>query len=405
MRTVYYDVENTLGVPFITGIQRVVREFSKIALSEGAAPLKHHYVPIVYDFHHSCWRTLSATERRSLLSDKPASNGFLSRLTRRFQRLLPKRKSFFLKQFQANSIFLDIESSWHSRLLRSELLPRLRSQGLALAKMHYDIIPLLYPQSTHPNTVEVFTEHFQSHLKTSDLFLCISQTTSDDVENYCQQHKLAAPTLCTIKLGAESKNHIKINKHWERQAQGFGRYLLAVGTIEPRKNHSLIIRAFDLVREQTDLNLIIVGKPGWLANEIMMQINSHDDYGSRIFHLQGIPDAQLDVLYRHAWLNVVASSYEGFGLPVIEALARGCPTVCTEAASLREFGADKVIFFKDGSADQLSEIISRLSNDKTYYLEAQEKANSFIPAKWMDCAKDIDRQLYKIKLPTTPLDE
>ena len=169
-----------------------------------------------------------------------------------------------------------------------------------------------------------------------------------------------------------------------------------MGTIEPRKNYQLLIRAFNHVLKKTDLNLVILGKPGWLAEDICFEIKTHPDYGSRIHHLDQVPDAQLDVLYRNAWLSVIPSLYEGFGLPVIEALARGCPTICSTAGSLSEVGADNVNFFSPHSENELAVMIMKLSSDRAAYDQLRNAARDYRPSNWANTVADIDKSLSEL---------
>ncbi|MGH1541886.1 MAG: glycosyltransferase family 4 protein [Arenicella sp.] len=391
MRTVYYDVENTLNVPFITGIQRVTREFSKIVLSSNAQTT-HRFVPVRYDHKRSIWRQLDPNETMSLLADSPQSHGLINRAQRKIKQLLPLSKKLRIKQFESDSIFLDIDSSWHSTLKRETLLPQLKSAGVRLAKLHYDIIPLLFPETTHPNTVKVFSEHFASHIKHSELFLCISNTTKNDVSHYCEEHSLTQPSLQTIQLGT----HVSLNDDaatHDLSIKSFGRYLLSVGTLEPRKNYPLLLKAFEEIRQTTDLNLLIVGKTGWLAQDIANQLKAHPDYGSRIHHLEQINDAQLNSLYQNAWLSVIPSLYEGFGLPVIESLARNCPTLCSTAGSLSEVGANHVHFFSPDSVTELAQAILSLYSNSSRYQQLKLAATQYQATPWSETVKNIDQHL------------
>ena len=388
MRTVYFDVENTLNVPFITGIQRVTREFSRKILANSMSDLRCNYIPVVFEDNHR-WRALSARERKSLVSDTPRSMGLYSRAVHKLGRQLPRRRE---TEFDPGSVFLDIESSWHSKVKRSQLLPYLKQRGVKLAKLHYDIIPILFRDTCHPNTVNVFEDHFSSHLKYSDLFLCISNSTLSDVEVYCKDNSLECPTLRTVRLGSNFTAAGKSVRHQPGNcAAKYGRYLLCVGTIEPRKNHLLLLNAFAGIMQTTDLNLVFVGKQGWMAADIMHEISSHPAFESRIFLLDSVGDAQLDNLYRSAWLNVVPSFYEGFGLPVVEALARGCPTICSDAGSLSEIARDSVVHFPPASEPALAEIIMTMYNSKETYSRLKSAAQNFVPTDWAQMVKDIDR--------------
>ncbi|MFT6045077.1 MAG: glycosyltransferase involved in cell wall biosynthesis [Arenicella sp.] len=393
MIDVYYDVENTLELPFITGIQRVVREFSKQVLLANDLAFTHTYTPIVYDHKKQCWRKLSGNEKSNLLSAKPRSINLVKRVLRKIGSYIPKSKALYITNFTEGSIFLDIESSWHSKLKREDLLPSLKQANVRLAKLHYDIIPLLFPDTSHPNTINVFNDHFLSHLRYSELFICISKRTKFDVSAYCQQNSVPEPILETIVLGSDIRSSSRLVKRKEKLKSEYGRYLLSVGTLEPRKNYLMLIKAFDAISLNTDLSLVIVGKLGWLSENILNVIEQHPQNGKRLFHLSNVSDNQLDHLYRSAWLTIVPSLYEGFGLPVVESLARRCPTICSRAGSLPEVGGDDVLLFSEDSPDELFEMINVLNNNDDKYQSLRQKAQQYKPDNWQTTALQIDQIL------------
>ncbi len=308
--------------------------------------------------------------------------------------------ALYIDAFQKDSVFLDIDSSWHSKLNRKRLLPQLKEQGIKPVKLHYDIIPVLFPETSHPNTVAVFDEHFHSHLEHTELFLCISNKTLEDVEDYCEKHKRKTPNLESIRLGTNlplnqaPSVHEHPNSNLAQSNLLTQQYILCVGTLEPRKNHQQLLDAFDQVCQKTNLSLIIVGKPGWLADHIQSQIEQHVHYGTRVHHLEAISDFDLAELYRHAWVNVVPSLYEGFGLPVIEALSRGCPTICANTGSLPEVGGRFVRTFSPYSVEELSELLIELLEHDEQYQELKSTSQQFRPVPWSQTVEDIDSLIY-----------
>ena len=98
------------------------------------------------------------------------------------------------------------------------------------------------------------------------------------------------------------------------------RVILVVGTLEPRKNHSGLLDAFD--RLGTDSTLVVVGRQGWKADDIAQRIRGHEAFGEALRWPSEVNDATLDALYDLADVVVVPSHAEGYGLPVVEALRR-----------------------------------------------------------------------------------
>lgn len=145
------------------------------------------------------------------------------------------------------------------------------------------------------------------------------------------------PGLTATKaMGAIDKYHIA--KH----------YILSVGTIQPRKNYTRLIAAFAEFLKQNKqkfgvIDLVIVGKKGWLYEEIL---EAPKKYGiaERVKFLDFVPDGDLPALYRQALCFALPSLYEGFGLPVLEAMAQGCPVVVSAVSSLPEIAGKAGVY-------------------------------------------------------------
>lgn len=118
-------------------------------------------------------------------------------------------------------------------------------------------------------------------------------------------------------------------------------YILTVGTLEPRKNYNTVLQVLDRLREQRpQLRLVIVGSAGWLCEDIVRAIRGDPE---RIRWLDHADNGTLRVLYRGASVFLFPSLYEGFGLPVLEAMACGTPVVTSNASSLPEVAGEAAI--------------------------------------------------------------
>jgi len=150
-------------------------------------------------------------------------------------------------------------------------------------------------------------------------------------------------------------------------------YLLISGTMEPRKNHKELLEAFEILKHRTGKNikLVIVGREGWRNSSLMKMLKKH------LFHediiLTGyIGREDLRILYSRAELFVFPSLYEGFGLPVLEAMSCGAACLLSEASSLPEVGGKAAHYYKPGNAEMLcNKLIELLDNPEE--LEAMRK--------------------------------
>lgn len=140
------------------------------------------------------------------------------------------------------------------------------------------------------------------------------------------------------------------------------RYLVMAATIEPRKNHVLLVRAFERLRArhpEEQLKLVIVGRPGWKFDEATTAMSPLVRSG-RIEHLIDVPTSELRVLYSHAAALVFPSLYEGFGYGPLEAMCCRTPAVVSDIAAHRWAYGDAALYFDPYSVDSLVEALERL---------------------------------------------
>ncbi len=142
-----------------------------------------------------------------------------------------------------------------------------------------------------------------------------------------------------------------------------GDYIVAIGTIHPRKNYARLIQAIQRLRETEKLKalrLVIVGKRGWLYDSIQKQTQS---LNLTVSFLDYVPSVDLPALLSGARLFVFPSLHEGFGLPILEAQACGVPVACSNSSSLPEAAGDGAVFFDPLSVDAMADAIQRGLND------------------------------------------
>ena len=170
-------------------------------------------------------------------------------------------------------------------------------------------------------------------------------------------------------------------------------YFLHVGTLQPRKNLSTLIRALaSLVEDGAiggDVRLVLAGKPGWLSREIL-ELASTSSVRDRLVLTGYVPSEDLPALLSGALAYVLPSWYEGFGLPVLEAMACDTPVICSNVSSLPEVAGDAALLFdpKDGSA--LAEAMRRIYQDAALGQELVARGGRRVRAfSWRRCAEKV----------------
>jgi len=419
-RTVWVEVSNTLAVDYVTGFQRHTRELlGRLGRLEG--PLT--FVPVRWCAECATFRRLTVAERAALAVFTPRDAPQRSRLAqltdplpetlklrgralirtriahaareelarrRRIRNHPPGHAELRIDEWPADSWFFDLEAAWHNVPRRDVVLPWLRDRGVHTSTLVADVMPTQFPQWFDAGQIRLFSTFIEAHLRHSEKFVCISECSRRDVEALAERLGIAADLdTSVITMGA---NFQRADDHLPLPAEApTGRYLLSVATVEPRKNHRLLIDAFDRLKERhPDLGLVMVGKAGWMTDDLQELMRSHVDQGARFRWLDKVDDRLLDGLYRHAFLAVQPAFYEGFGTPVIEALGNGVPTLSSTGGALPEAGGEWAEYFDPTDVDELVELIERHLTDVEYHRERRDALATYRPPSWEDGAAGIE---------------
>ncbi len=410
----YVDVTETLRSGWRAGIQRVVCEL--VRNLPGAEP-DLELVPICWSKVHHRFRRVDAAEQRSLLSStgaqQPATpppaphplrrtaaavmhatgSSDLVRAIRRHRELSatsPEHRMLLLDRFEPGSVFLDVDASWNPTTQdRSELLPSLQRHGVHTARFVHDLLPQTHPDWFIPQLVDVSTAHLDAHLDAGSLLLCNSEHTLASVEAYASGHGRPEAEGIVVPMGATTPTSVTAD------ADPTSPYFLTVGTIEPRKNHSVVLDAFERVRETApDARLVIVGRPGWNSDALIRRLEASGADGVEWRH--DVSDAELDSLYAGARAVIAASITEGFGLPVIEALQRGAVVLASRGGALAEAGGDLAEYFDPTSPDELHKLMLTHLHDESRHHERRELVATYTPPTWRDAAVAIGAALVSL---------
>jgi glycosyltransferase involved in cell wall biosynthesis len=169
-----------------------------------------------------------------------------------------------------------------------------------------------------------------------------------------------------------------------------GPYVLAMGTIEPRKDLASLVRAFDQVAgHHSELSLVLAGRPGWAMENFEAAVGA-SRWRERVVRLGYVNEPQRSRLLRGATLVAYPSLYEGFGFPPLEAMAAGVPVVATTAGALPEVIAEGAELVSPGDADALAAAIERLVVDDGERAALVARGRRRIGAfSWDECAAGL----------------
>jgi glycosyltransferase involved in cell wall biosynthesis len=245
-----------------------------------------------------------------------------------------------------------------------------RNTGVRIVNVVYDLLPLEMPHRFPDFVHDVFRAWAKGVAQTSDAVLAISQTVARSFAGFARELAAAGEAgedpparMGWFHLGSDLEASAPtrgLPDGFETRVEELAArpLFLMVSTVEPRKGHALALEAFDLLWTRgVDASLVIVGKQGWLVEDVARAIRGHREFGRRLHWFEGLSDEGLDKLYGCARALVAASEGEGFGLPLIEAARHGSQVIARDIPVFREIGADGVSYFDGSSAAGLADFI------------------------------------------------
>ena len=242
----------------------------------------------------------------------------------------------------------------------------------------YDLTFIKYPNYID-SMVKTYTERVKRCLEWTDLVLTISESSKKDIIEYLQidPEKVYVTPLASRYY----PNYLseEIAQRLEKQANyDFSKpYLLFVSTIEPRKNINTIITAFNFLKEKYKIQhqLILIGKKGWNYQPVFAAIEN-SPWRNQIHHLNYLSNELVALFYSKADVFVYPSHYEGFGLPVLEAMTLGAPVVTSNTSSIPEVSGDAAILIDPNDPVQLAEAILKVISDSQLRQELINKGKA-----------------------------
>ena len=269
-------------------------------------------------------------------------------------------------------LFTETVNEAHARIVR----PYARDNGINLAAIFYDAIPILYPDLVKDTATKNNHGPYMIGLAECDIIVPISKFSSDCLAEFWKDKDIKgcqlSPNLLPGEFGSSTRNE-KIPEHQKNEIN-----ILCVSTLEPRKNHKKLIDACLLMQEkhpEINWSLTLVGNRYAGAFDIADFIQAVSAKYPRIKWLGIVDDATLHRLYEEATFTVFPSIIEGFGIPILESIWHGRPCICSQEGVMAELAAEGGCLTTNVLDEQiLSESIYRLATDKELYVKLSQQA-------------------------------
>ena len=283
-------------------------------------------------------------------------------------------KSFDLKSFENYDVV-------HSPNMTSPKFEKTR-----LVTTIHDMTCFINPDWHAKENVEFSVRETRNAVKYADKIIVPSENTASDLCRYLSLDRKFREEKIRVIPEAPAKDFyperdLEVISNTLRRHGIFKNYILGVFTLEPRKNAYRLIRAFDIIAEkEKDILLVLTGKVGWKVNL--------DDYLKKIMHRDRIiftgyvDDDELRILYTACRVFVYPSLYEGFGLPVVEAMVCGAPVVTSRVSSLPEIVEDTGILVDPYNIESIAEAIENVLKDDNLRKNLKKKGNRLVRKKF-----------------------
>lgn len=272
---------------------------------------------------------------------------------------------------------------------KAGMFKAMKANGVGIHVLVHDLLSITHPIFFPPDAKKHYVLWLEVISELADNLICISRAVADDLKKWIKDYRLNLLNSLKITytyhgadMGASSPTKglpLKVNTTLEKVMKRPS--FLMVGTIEPRKGHLQVIKAFEaLWRQNFDVNLIIVGNEGWKGlpdckrrtiPQIIEMLRNHSECHNRLLWLEGISDEYLEKIYDISACLIYASEGEGFGLPLIEAAQHKLPIIARDIPVFREIAGKYAFYFSGLEPEHLTQSIRdwlKLFKSKQYPL-------------------------------------
>lgn len=377
-----------------TGIQRVQIEIS-LALINGQSDIQPAFS--IYSSARRGWIALPLADfellcRLAKQSDDGDDPVWIGQLFQIYRMIAVARTV----ELSPGTTIVNLGTSWSDRNYLLDVRTVRARASIVYVPLVFDLIPLIEPSWFMGSLVRDYRAWFKSLLHSADGYLVISQATRQDLMDKATEQELHIPAdaVPVVPLDGnfrqDAADVAALHEIYGLYPQA---YVLLVSTLEPRKNHMGAFQAWiqlaETLDEATLPHLVCVGGRGWLNDDVHQMLRDNAKLQDMVHILHGVPDDKLAMLYEHCLFALYPSFYEGWGLPVSEALSYGKVPAISAVSSLPEAGGRFARYFDPYDASSIAATVNTLLDAKFRHAAEATIRDSYEPRTWQQIAQDL----------------
>jgi glycosyltransferase involved in cell wall biosynthesis len=277
--------------------------------------------------------------------------------------------------------------------LSNELPKGIHKSGIPSVVTIHDLVFMRYPEFYQPLDRKIYFKKVKYACHAADKIIAISRQTRSDIETFFhvppERVEMIYQPVASVFF--EKQNISALAAEYQLPEK----YILNVGTLEPRKNQLALLQAIHSVKQTVPL--IFVGKPTVAYEAEMNRFIVENGMEDQVKFLRNVPESDLAGLYQAATLSVYISVFEGFGLPVIESMACGCPVLTSSVSVLPETAGDAGMLCDPSKIDDIAEKVTLLLENETLRKDlakkGSERAGHFHPKAYAKKMIDLYNEI------------
>ena len=278
----------------------------------------------------------------------------------------------------------------HSGLESDDYVTMLRQQRVKPIFMVHDLIPLTHPQYCRAGEHDRHLTRLRNAVRVASGIVCNSQATLDGLRALCDEQRWALPPSVVALLAPEPVSAARLTRPMDAP------YFVFVSTIEPRKNHLMILKVWQHLAAQLGdqaPHLVIIGQRGWDYGEVV-DLLEDPTLKSLVTEIPACTDPEMVNYLQHARAMLFPSFTEGFGMPVVEALAQGLPVIASDLPVFREFAGDIPDYIDvSDEARWAATVINYAAADSALRAQQLVRMENYVPPSWAGHFSQVDALL------------